>query len=279
MFLEVSVDNPTFNDAIVDVFFAFDVLALILSLLIKVLFIYHRKNRLVRKSSPWFSFLVLIGIDMILVGFIFYGMTYTTTTCFLYTWLVTLGCGLCLSSIFAKSYRIFRIFKNSAATALSISDKDLFYVTGVVLVIEIILLSIYSFSSGILGPVVVQSTSDIYYKYRVCLVPSRAIQITFTILIHAFNIIILILIAILAFLTRNIDNSYSEARSIAYAVYCTILFQIIFLPLVHTSKNSTDSAMTRYIIIGIIILCTCYLIMIFLFGEKVYKLLKNKKLM
>lgn len=273
--LEVSVDNPTLSDAIVAVFFSFDILALVLSCLIKFLFIYYRHDRIIRKSSPWFNFMILLGIDFILVGFIFYGMTYTTTTCFLYAWLVTLGSGLCLSSVLVKSYRIYRIFKNVEAKALTISDKDLFYFTGIIITIEIILLSIYSFVSGVLGPVVIQSTSDIYYKYRICQVPSDAIQITFTILIYSFNVSILISVSFLAFLTRKIDNSYSEARSIAYAVYCTLLFQIIFLPLVYTANDSTDCAITRYTVTGIIILCTSYLIIIFLFAGKVYKLLKS----
>lgn len=273
---EVSVDNPTFDDAIVTVFFAFDILALLVSFSIKICFIYFRNDRIIRKSSPWISFMILLGIDLVLIGFIFYGMTYTTTTCFLFAWLLTIGCGLCLASIFLKSYRIFKIFKNAEATAVSISDKDLFYFTGAVIAIELILLSIYSFVSGILGPEVIQSSSDIYYKYRICLVPSDAIQICFTILIYSFNALILFSVALLAFLTRKIDNSYSEARSIAYAVYCTILFQVIFLPLVYTASNSTGSAITRYAVTGIIILCTCNMIIIFLFGEKVYELIKSK---
>ena len=221
--------------------------------------------------------MILLGIDLILVAFIFYGMTYTTTTCFLYTWLLTIGSGLCLSSVFVKSYRIFRIFRNVEAKAILISDKALFYFTISVLVIEIGLLSIYSFVSGLLGPEVIQSTNDLYYKYRICQVPSDAIQLAFTILIYSFNAFILISVALLAFLTRKIDNSYSEAKSMAYAVYCTLLFQIIFLPLVYTSTDSTDSAMTRYVITGIIILCTSYMIIIFLFSSKIYELIKSKR--
>ena len=145
------------------------------------------------------------------------------------------------------------------------------------MILEIILLSIYSFVSGVLGPKIIQSGSDIFYKYRICSVPSEAIQITFTILIYSFDALILISVSFLAFLTRKIDNSYSEAKSISYAVYCTLLFQIIFLPLVYTAGDSTDSAMTRYIVTGIIILCTSYLIIFFLFTGKVYELIKSKK--
>lgn len=270
--IEVSVDNPSLNDAIVDVFFSFTVLGILLSCFIKGFFIYHRKDRSLRKSSPWFSFLILLGLDFILVAFIFLGMTYTTTTCFLYAWLITIGCGMCLANIYVKNYRIYRIFKNPEAKALSISDKELFTFTSVVMFVEIVLLSIYSFSSGLLGPKVIQSSNDIYYKYRICRVPSDTVQIALTIIIYTFNMGILLCVAVLAFLTRHIDNSYSEARRVAYTIYSALLFQIIFLPLLYTAGDSTGGAMTRYCVTGIIVLCSSYLTMAFLFSDKIYQL-------
>ena len=275
--VEVQVDNPTLSDAIVAVFFSFAVLGIAISCILKGIFIYYRKSRLFRKSSPWFSFLTLLGIDFIFSAVISYGTTYTTLTCFYYAWALTIGCGLCLANIFIKSYRIFRIFKNPKAKAISISDTELLVFTAVVLISEIVLLSIYSFSSGLLGPQVIQSSHNIYYKFRICLAPSKAVQLCFLVLIYSFNLFILLAIALLAFLSRKIDNSYSEARGISYTVYGTILFQIIFLPLLYTSGDSTDSSMTRYTLNGIIILLTCYLAMIFLFCDKVIQQFKQKQ--
>ena len=265
------------NDAIVIVFFTFAVLGILISWILKGIYIYYRKSRLFRKSSPWFSFLTLLGIDLIFLALIFYGLTYTTFICFAYAWSLAIGSGLCLANIFIKSYRILRIFKNPQAKALSISDRELFVFTALVVLVEIILLSIYSFSSGLLGPQVIQSSHDIYYKFRICLAPSKAIQICFLIIIYTFNLFILLAVALVAFLTRKIDNSYSEARGIAYTVYCTILFQIVFLPLFYTSGDSTGSAMTRYTLNGIIILLTCYFSMIFLFCGKIVQKYKQKE--
>jgi hypothetical protein len=274
-FIEVSIDNPTLSDGIVAVFFSFAVLAIIISFTIKGIFIYHRKDKSLRRSSPVFNFIILLGLDLIFIALIFYGLTYTTATCFLYAWLLAIGVGLCLSGVLVKSYRIYRIFKNSEATALIISDWKLGKFVILVIICELGLCSLYSFVSGILGPVVIQSSSDIFYKYRICLVPSEAIQFTFLLLIYLFNFLLLISISVFALLTRKIDDSYSEARGIAYAVYCTILFQICFLPLVYTSQDSTGSAMTRYAVTGIIILGNGYLVLTFLFGEKVFRLQKR----
>lgn len=275
--LEVTVDNPTLSDAVVIVFFSFACLGIVISWIIKGIYIYFRKDGVFRKSSPWFSFLTLFGIDLILSALIFYGLTYTTFTCFAYAWTLAIGCGMCLSNVFIKSYRIFRIFKNPEAKAVSISDKEIFVFTAAVVIVEIILLSIYSFCSGLLGPQVIQSSKDVYYKFRICLVPSKAVQLTFLIIIYVFNLTILLAIALLAFLTRKIDNSYSEAQGIAYTVYCTIMFQIIFLPLFYASGNSTGSAMTRYTLNAIIILLICYLSMIFLFSGKIARKYKQKQ--
>jgi len=273
----VTIDNPTLNDAIVVVFFSFAVLAIIGSVVLAGIFFHYRQDKLLRRSSPAFNYLIILGMDLIFISLIFYGLTYTSATCFLYAWLLAIGVGLCLSSILVKSYRIYRIFKNSEATALILSDGKLLKFIGLILFCEIVLLSLYSFVSGLLGPVVIQSSSDVFYKYRICLVPSPAIQVAFLLLIYLFNFLILISIALFAFLTRKIDDSYSEARGIAYAVYCTILFQIIFLPLLYTTQDSTASAMTRYTVTGIIILGNGYLLLIFLFGEKLYKLMRKKK--
>lgn len=265
----VSISNPSFDDAIVVVFFSLAVLGILVSCLLKMVFIIYRNEKMIRKSSPLFNFLILIGIDLVLVSLIFYGLEYTTATCFLYAWLLAIGTGLILANIFVKSYRIYRIFRNTEAVALSIPEQQLFAFICGVLLVEIGLLSIYSFASGLLGPQVIQSSSDIYYKYRICLVPSQGLQLSMLISIYLFNLAILLSVALLAFLSRGIDNSLSESRGIAYTVYNTLLFQLTFLPLIYTAQDSAGSALVRYALTGMIILFSCYTALTFLFYDKI----------
>lgn len=266
------IDNPSLSDAVVAVFFSLAIASLIVSVAMKVVLIVYRRKRELRRSSPWIGFFMLLGVDLVLVSLIFSGFTYTTWTCFSITWNLVIGCGLIIGGMLAKSWRIYRIFTNTRAQAISVSDAQMFAVIGGVMVIEVCLLAVYSFPSGLLGPEVVQSSSDIYYRYRTCVVPSPGYQLAMTITFYSVNGLLVLALALLSFATRKIDANYSEARVTTITIYAIITQLLIFLPLIYLSTNSTDCAQVKYAVTAIIEILASWCLMGLLFLPKIWRI-------
>lgn len=240
------------------VFFSFAVTGIVAAWLIGAAMVAFRKDPEIRKASPLIGFTILVGIQLILCSLIFAGFTYTRWTCFVIAWSLLLGCGLILGGMLAKMWRIYRIFTNSEAKAVQLSDAKVALITGAVVLVELVLLTLYSFPSGLLGPEVIQSTSDVYYRYRICKVPSHGYQLAWVIVIYVVNGIFVAALAVLSFLTRKIDSSYSEARSTSTAIHSVLSSLLTFLPLIYTSHNSTNSILTQYTVTGIVELLSVY---------------------
>ncbi len=275
--VEIPVVNPNFEYAIVVVFFSFSVTGLIFSWLIFIAFIIYRNEPEIRKSSLLIGFGIKLGIDLLFNALISSGVTYTTSICFSITWSLLLGCGLIIGGMLAKTWRIYRIFTNPDAKAIQLTDKRLAIIASFVVALELLLLALYSFPSGLLGPKVVQSTSDIYYRYRICMVPSEAYQLTWIIIIYAVNGTIVVILAILTFLTRKVDAAFSESKSNSLSIYTIISLLIIFLPLLYTSQDSTNSIITQYTVMGIIILCSGYFLLLVVFMPRLWPIIARRR--
>jgi hypothetical protein len=275
---EVQVDNPTLSDAVVAVFFSFAIAEIVVSLVLKVIFIGFHRDREIRRISPLFCTLVLVGCDMVLSSLILLGFTYTTATCYLMAWQMALGPGLIIGSMLARSYRIYRIFtEKKRADSIRLKDSHLMWIVGGVLVGEVILVAIYSFAGGILVAEVVQSDSDVYYKYRVCSSPSSGVQLGLLIVLWVYNLILLLCLAVLAFLTRGVNAVYSEARGLALSVYSCITLLVIFVPLIYTSVDSTDSIEVQYAVTGMVVLLSVGGVFVFMYGPPMYRLFSRSQ--
>ena len=71
----------------------------------------YRRESVIKKTSPLFSQLILIGIHMVCISQIIWNIPQQTTgTCFSKVWLIMIGFPLMMGSTLAKLYRIYIIF-------------------------------------------------------------------------------------------------------------------------------------------------------------------------
>jgi len=269
---QVELDSP-----IGIVFLALVIIALLTSISFSILFYYYRNEAVVKKTSPFFSQLILVGIDLCLISQIFWGVSQTGLTCFVKVWLLAIGFGLIMGNLLAKTYRIFKIFNNPSVERKVISDRDLLNFTFIVLAIEITLLSVYCFVSGTPQPINIQSTSDSLLLIIQCSVPSGFIQTLGTISLLVFNGLLILCGVVIAYVSRNVESSFNESKYIAITVYIYLLVVIILLPLYYTAGDSGSSVNRQYILRNISVIAAMYFTLIALFVPKIMNIYRSKR--
>lgn len=234
-----------------------------------IYFFVNRHEKVIKKTSPFFCQLILLGIAMCLTSQIIWEITQSTLTCIFKIWLLAIGFGLIMGNLLAKTYRIWKIFNNIRVTSLVIKDTDLLKFSAIVVIIEIILLSVYTFTSGLPRPVNLQSLSDSLLKIVECQVPSSLVQIGMTITLLVFNGLLIIGGVIIAYLTRNVDSAFNESKYIAITMYMYLLVSIILLPLYYTAGDSSSSVSRQFVLRALAVLASMYFTLFCLFVPKI----------
>lgn len=269
---QVNIDSP-----IGIVFLVLTIIALIISICFSFLFWHYKDEKVVKKTSPFFSQLILIGVDLCLISQIFWGVSQSSFTCFIKIWLLAIGFGLIMGNLLAKTYRIFKIFTNVQITNLILKDTDLLKFSVVILSIEVALLCVYCFVSGTPRPVNIQSTSDSLLLIIQCAVPSSFVQLFGQISILTFNGLLILCGVVIAYVSRNVESSFNESKYIAITVYIYLLVIIILLPLYYTAGDSGSSVNRQYILRNISVLAAMYFTLVALFVPKIMNIYRTKK--
>lgn len=177
----------------------------------------------------------------------------------------------------AKTYRIFKIFNNIRVTSLVIRDTDLLLFSGLVLLGEVILLSIYTFVSPFPEPVVIQSKSDSLLQFVECRCPSSSIQVGLLISLIAYNALLVVAGVVIAYLTRNVDSAFNESQYIAITMYIYLLAGIILIPLYYTAGDSRSSIDREFVLRCLGITLSMYFTLVALFVPKIIAVEAERK--
>jgi phosphate transport system substrate-binding protein len=71
---------------------------------------HYRHNPVMRSASPPFLYLSIAGVGLMFTSGFFLVATVADSTCSVFSWLLNFGLMLCFSPLFAKTWRIYRIF-------------------------------------------------------------------------------------------------------------------------------------------------------------------------
>lgn len=210
--------NTTITSVAGAIVFTLATIMIVISVMCMVYFYINRTEAVIKKSSPVFCQLMLVGIIFMGMGLIVWSLQQTMFTCVFKAWVTVIGFGLIMGNLLAKTYRIFKIFSNIRVTTSAIRDRDLLLFSAGVILIEIALLIVYTFGAGIPEALVVVSSSNYLYSYITCGSNNQAFHTAIVIAIISFNGVLVVLTAIVAFLTRNVDSAFNESKYIGATV-------------------------------------------------------------
>ena len=209
--------------------------------------IYHRDNRTIRRSAPLVTITLLIGATGLALAQLLTSFARTNAWCTINLYLFHLSMNLILMALLVKNYRIYKIFTNNKATAIAITESRLMMYIGITTLFYVILLTVIATALGYKA-IVKQSKSNRFYQYVQCSVSNTTWNIIVQITLNVLLYIQIIASLILAFLTRNVKAEYRESKRLASFAIIIFISMLIFIPLIFTLGDSTDSQILRYVI-------------------------------
>lgn len=273
----IVVDDPSFDDAFVVAFFVLDIVLIVITLGLLLFIVLKRNNRVVRNSGSVSSILVLVGILALEIAVIFMSLSLSPAICCIIDVFTLLGVSFIISTLAAKLYRIYRIFQNPTAQAISITDIDLVYFTCAITLGSAIIFILYVVLGGGLIAVVKIAPLNTLYQFNICEVPNGTFQTTFLLVFYAYFVCLFVAAAVLAFLTRNTRRDFNESLNVSFVVYSWIAVALIYAPIYYVQGSSTNSNQTRYIVRYIAIDLVIIITLGVLFWNKVRRVLRSER--
>ncbi|KAI9189183.1 hypothetical protein H9P43_000611 [Blastocladiella emersonii ATCC 22665] len=206
--------------------------ALLISLQIAgmVLLFAYRTERRVRQLSLPFLLMIGTGCVLVLASEYFLVGVPTPFHCFASPILLAFGFQMVMASAAAKTYRIYRIFDNRVGVAISkavLKSHILIRNVGAVLFAQAVLFLIWigGFPSCV---TLVQTRTLLYYA---CTSSSVAGYWFVLGLSFALNAVLLGVVVVLAYKTRDVDSSFRETSWILYTAQNVLLCAVVVVPL------------------------------------------------
>nr|XP_006811891.1 PREDICTED: gamma-aminobutyric acid type B receptor subunit 1-like [Saccoglossus kowalevskii] len=124
---------------------------IIFSILVMIFNIYNRKKRVIKMSSPNINNLICVGGGMAYASVILHGLGNNADSvkthdalCKISPWVFSLGFTIGFGALFAKTWRVHRIFTSKTTKRINILDWNLFLFVGILVFIDVIILTVWT---------------------------------------------------------------------------------------------------------------------------------------
>lgn len=240
------------------------------SLVLIVLLAIAWKDPIIRASSPTFLCSVIIG------SLLLYSSNYaslinviTPASCHLQAWLLALGFIVMYGSLFAKSWRVWRLYSNASMTIIRISDLQVFLNVLIWVLIMAILLIAFSIA-GNLQPTYV--TLDPYRPardYIACIPANPGPHTVALAVILAYSGLIILAGLFVAYKVSKIPYQvYDESNTISFSMY-NVAFFVILLAALRLSNAASREVLFVLQSVGLV-LCVVITLSSLLFTKVSY---------
>eukprot|EP01099_Mayorella_cantabrigiensis_P006313 TRINITY_DN522_c0_g1_i2.p1 TRINITY_DN522_c0_g1~~TRINITY_DN522_c0_g1_i2.p1 ORF type:complete len:927 (-),score=187.83 TRINITY_DN522_c0_g1_i2:216-2996(-) len=176
---------------------------------------HFQKRKVFRAASLFFLRLVLLGAAIGFGANLMVVLPVSKSSCVIYSWLSWIGFTLVFGGLYAKTYRIWKIFTNSKLEVLQLGDGKLLQTTLAIFSIDGILMILWH---SIDTPYV--TTTGKYYEdgktAEYCTSEHENVWLTLY-LIPFFGL--LIGLSFVSFRIRNLQSKFNESKQLALAIY------------------------------------------------------------
>jgi len=209
---------------------AFLILFSLFCLIITILFGCIFRFRRIRAASPTFLIIMIMAAILGYAGlFSFYGQP-QAVACGFQVWIVALSIFIMISALFAKSFRIWRLYRSPTAIN-AMRDWQLVIFVCITVIPMLVLLILWTALSTPGASLIEQDDKHDHYVCYMGGVAGNDGAYTFFALIVAYIAAFLLFGTFLSFVTRNVVSTFNESRLIAVSIYNLVFLGIVIIPI------------------------------------------------
>ena len=194
----------------------------------------YRQHALLRSASPLFMVVSLLGVMLLFGAILALVLTPTASSCAAFSWLIQLGFTVTFAPLFAKAYRIYRIFGRRKLSVVKISNRRLLAAVILTILADVILLSVWHSVAPPTVSVIVQLTTTATGTIQQNGYPQCAwngTSASFMGVECGIKVVSLCLGVMLAFSTRQVTDRFNDSKSISLSIYNLVFALVVILPI------------------------------------------------
>ncbi len=199
--------------------------ALLISLIFLILLALYRSTNALKAASPLLLTILLLGSLVYCIGLGLRGFAPSNTICTLSPFLLTCGFLIQCSVIFAKAYRIQKIFKSEQLQTVNLTDRQLLIAVAAITLTGITL-HVAKVLSDPFVPVINTLASNKLLTYQTC---SSGRYILWPIVLYGLQAFLVGFGVVMGFRTRNVPTHFNESGQIAAVIFNTAVISFVVL--------------------------------------------------
>jgi basic membrane protein A len=229
-----------------------------------------RNIKVFTSASPLFCFLIQGAAIVGYVAVFLWTGRPTTGTCIARAWLVNIGFILLYSCLFAKSWRVYVIFRNAKTLRVRvIQDKHLLVFGGLFLVPELVILTTWTAMEPMTVELFPSELTTDLQRNVFCYSPNA---LTFQLVLILYKAAVLIFGMFIAVATRNVRSDFNESKQIGFSIYNIFFVSAVILPLLYFLPMRFDA---YYVLANVLILWIPSVTLLLLFVPKLRIAINN----
>ena len=196
----------------------------------------YRSHASLRSASPLFMVISLLGIGLLFASILALVLTPTSQSCVAFSWLIQLGFTVTFAPLFAKAYRIYRIFGRRKLQVVKISNRKLLLAVAAGILADVIFVSIWHAVAPPTVDIDVQLSSTAsatgalqQNEYAQCAWDGSSAD--FMGVECVIKVASLCVGVMLAFSTRQVTDRFNDSKSISLSIYNLVLALVVILPI------------------------------------------------
>lgn len=231
---------------------------------------YHRENHIIRYSSPFFLYSILLGLVLIYASLIFWLGYPAVYSCNLKIWLGFVGFTLVFASQITKTFRVYRIFKKrTRIKKVVLKNTHLLKYVAIFTLPTLVILAVWT-GVDMLQPVLIPNNSRTYFNIY-CQSKSSA----WAMVAFLYCAVLVFVTTFLSFRTRKIPDGFRETYWINLATYNTLFCALVGITIGYVIS---DNLLASHIIVFICVLIGATAILGLLFLPKIIGVMSKKDL-
>lgn len=284
---QISYPMPTFSERRSKISYmsdsldiAFTVVAAVgiaISIILAAFVIKFRDRKILLAASPLFLLLILGGTVLMYLTIFSWVLEAHTVACHMRYWLLGMGFVVCFAALFAKTFRVIRIFGSKSLTVFRISNGQLMIGWTALVLVEAILLAIWSATANpvsytfIVDP---ERPSKDEWRCQFRTASNRSASKVLMALLLAFNFALAFAAVWVSYRAWSIKAKlYNESRAIGFAMYNMICFGILGTAL---QLSNVLQPRSMFVVRSCFIILSTFVTVVVLFSPKVLHLIRTK---